>query len=99
MTDHDRPTVVTAVAPGRVNLIGDHTDYTGGLALPMAIDRFTTVTGEPGGDQVVLRSADDEQPAVVDLDGTDPRRPSRGGLATSPGWWPRWHPSAASSGG
>ncbi|MFM1918126.1 MAG: hypothetical protein RJB01_1641, partial [Actinomycetota bacterium] len=30
-------------APGRVNLIGDHTDYNGGLALPMAIDRGTSV--------------------------------------------------------
>ncbi|MFM1918154.1 MAG: galactokinase, partial [Actinomycetota bacterium] len=32
-----------AWAPGRVNLIGDHTDYNGGLALPMAIDRGTSV--------------------------------------------------------
>jgi galactokinase len=30
-------------APGRVNLIGDHTDYNDGFVLPMAIDRGTTV--------------------------------------------------------
>lgn len=31
------PGAVTAFAPGRVNLIGEHTDYNGGLALPFAI--------------------------------------------------------------
>lgn len=47
---------VRARAPGRVNLMGDHTDYTGGLVLPAAIDRFVEIAGEPGGDHVVLHS-------------------------------------------
>jgi galactokinase len=34
-----------AVAPGRVNLIGEHTDYTGGFVLPFAIEYSTVVFG------------------------------------------------------
>ncbi len=37
-----------AFAPGRVNLIGEHTDYNGGLALPFAIEQGITVTARPG---------------------------------------------------
>ena len=37
-----------AFAPGRANLIGEHTDYNDGLALPFAIERGVTVRAEPG---------------------------------------------------
>lgn len=63
---------VRATAPGRVNLIGDHVDYAGGLVLPMAIDRATVVTGERGGDAVRLDSDTEPEPAIVPLGVADP---------------------------
>ena len=50
---------VRARGPGRVNLIGEHTDYNDGLALPFAIDRGVTVTAEPlSGDRVQAHAVD-----------------------------------------
>ena len=46
----------TVHAPGRVNLIGDHTDYAGGLALPCAIDLGVTIHAERGGTDLLLTS-------------------------------------------
>lgn len=68
-----RDVEVTAVAPGRVNLIGDHTDTTGGLVLPLAVDLETTVTGARGGDIVMLSSETEPEPARIPLDVVDPR--------------------------
>jgi galactokinase len=39
--------VRVAVAPGRINIIGEHTDYAGGLCLPAAVDRYLAVAAGP----------------------------------------------------
>jgi galactokinase len=54
------PRSVQAFAPGRVNLIGEHTDYNDGICLPFALERGLTVTATPldGGDRIEAVAAD-----------------------------------------
>jgi galactokinase len=56
-------------APGRVNLIGEHLDYNGGLVLPAAITLGVTAMCRLRPDRVVhLHSLEDEYPVEIDLD-------------------------------
>jgi galactokinase len=56
-------------APGRVNLIGEHTDYNDGFVLPMAINRRTFVAAAQRDDRhVCVRSLDIEADATFELD-------------------------------
>ena len=47
---YGRAPTLGARAPGRVNLIGEHTDYNGGFVLPMAIERDTILLAAPRAD-------------------------------------------------
>ena len=51
--------MIVARAPGRVNLIGEHTDFNQGFVMPVAIDLATTVTAVPRSDRIVTVEAHD----------------------------------------
>ena len=59
----------SAAAPGRVNVIGEHTDYNGGWVLPMAIDRYTVLVAAPGlqADRIRVRSLSLGEQSAVSL--------------------------------
>lgn len=76
-----RPFIVAA--PGRVNLIGEHTDYNDGFVLPMAIERGVRIAVTPRDDRIVsLRTTRD--PRAVEIDLRQPLAPGRRDWARYP---------------
>src|SRR5437867_11149536 len=70
---HTRPSIFRA--PGRVNLIGEHTDYNDGFVMPAAIGYMTHVASSPRADrQVIIRSQQVPEAFEIDLE----RWPARG---------------------
>jgi galactokinase len=65
-----RPPRWIVAAPGRVNLIGEHTDYNDGFVLPMAIEFFTVMAADrstDGKNTICIHSTAESEPAVIDL--------------------------------
>jgi galactokinase len=63
-----RQPTIAAVAPGRVNLIGEHTDYNQGFVLPMAIDRQTVVVADRAPiKQSTMWSIDLDETIAIDI--------------------------------
>ncbi len=74
-----RPAQWVAAAPGRVNLIGEHTDYNAGFVFPLAIERYVVVAGgrpEANDDdrRVLVHSALLNEVAEFRLDQLEPDR-------------------------
>lgn len=75
LAHEDRQAFRFAFAPGRVNLIGEHTDYNDGFVLPVAIDRYVGVAFAPrDDDRIRARSLHFNEECSIGLDELEPGR-------------------------
>lgn len=63
-------------APGRVNLIGEHTDYTGGFVMPLAIEQRAFIAARPRADRLVRAVAGGHETQSISLDEVGRGRPA-----------------------
>ena len=81
------PCWIVAARQGRVNVMGEHTDYNDGFVLPMAIEYYAVMAADRSADHKnhLIRSTSDVEPVLVGLSG--PIQPGE----------PKWKLPAASS--
>lgn len=67
---YGRPPRWIVAAPGRVNVIGEHTDYNDGFVLPTAIERYAVMAADKaadGGSVIQIRDVSGVEPALIDV--------------------------------
>ena len=68
---YGRPARWIVAAPGRVNVIGEHTDYNDGFVLPMAIEKYAIMAADPAKERgrISVYDAQFKETATVDISG------------------------------
>lgn len=80
---------ISVFAPGRVNLIGEHTDYNDGFVMPMALPLITVIVGKKtDGDEstIVTTNPHVDEPKKVTIGMPSPNAPIRALLRDGPKW-------------
>jgi len=85
---NDKP-IRAILAPGRVNLLGEHVDYNGGIVLPAAIDRYVRLDFRELAEPIIrLNAVDLRQHITISLEHIEEKRDTEGGLLPAFAYYP-----------